>query len=145
MAYRYRSLGGGARSVVGYVIRHQVGKHKQALYSDTVPSFFTSPLHLHRFAPSPVKTQEHVPIMTSRVSYNSSILRGSSSGDLALLLQKPRKWTNKHLEVARVKTIGNITAEGLMGQEYVPLDGDPGIKKFDGTPIIYFDTVRPVA
>lgn len=59
------------------------------------------------------------------------MLPGSSSGDLALLLQKPRKWTLKHLEVARVKTSENITAEELMGQEYVPLDGDPGMKKSD--------------
>lgn len=66
--------------------------------------------------------------MTSCVLYNSSILPGSSSGDLALLLQKPRKWTHRHLEVAIVKINENTTAEELMGQEYVPLDGDPGMK-----------------
>lgn len=38
-------------------------------------------------------------------------------------LQKPRKWTSKHLETARIKVIGNVTAEKLF-REYVPDVGD---------------------
>lgn len=62
----------------------------------------------------------------SNMSHNASV-SASSSSDLALLLQKARKWTHKHLEAARVKISENVTMEDLLGQEYIPHDGDPGM------------------
>lgn len=62
----------------------------------------------------------------SNMSHNASVSAWSSS-DLALFLQKARKWTHKHLEAARVKISENVTMEDLLGQEYIPLDGDPGM------------------
>lgn len=49
-----------------------------------------------------------------------------STSDIAYLMQKPKKWTFKHLDAARAKVINNVTAEELFGQDYVPVDGDPG-------------------
>ena len=62
----------------------------------------------------------------SNMFHNAS-MSASSSSDLTLLLQKPRKWTHKHLEAARVKICENVTMEELLGQGYIPLDGDPGM------------------
>lgn len=42
-----------------------------------------------------------------------------------LLLQKPNRWTARHLEVARVRVIQDVSAAELLGDFY-PEDGDPG-------------------
>ncbi|OJJ33331.1 hypothetical protein ASPWEDRAFT_174740 [Aspergillus wentii DTO 134E9] len=68
--------------------------------------------------------------MASSILNNHSESKVSSPGDLPLLLQKPRKWTYKHLEVARVKLSENVTTEELLGQDYVPVDGDPEFETF---------------
>ncbi|KAJ9216734.1 hypothetical protein DTO166G4_1580 [Paecilomyces variotii] len=41
-----------------------------------------------------------------------------------LLLQKPNRWTARHLEVARVRVIQDVSAAELLGDFY-PEDGDP--------------------
>ncbi|KAJ9299282.1 hypothetical protein DTO271G3_2904 [Paecilomyces variotii] len=44
-----------------------------------------------------------------------------------LLLQKPNRWTARHLEVARVRVIQDVSAAELLGDFY-PEDGDPEFK-----------------
>lgn len=50
------------------------------------------------------------------------------SQDTSILLQPPRKWTNAHLGVARVKATKDVIAEHMLGHQYVPEDGDPGMR-----------------
>ncbi|KAJ9405040.1 hypothetical protein DTO045G8_7213 [Paecilomyces variotii] len=55
-----------------------------------------------------------------------------------LLLQKPNRWTARHLEVARVKVTQDASAAELLGDFY-PEDGDPGEKTCVIEPL-YFNT-----
>ena len=49
-----------------------------------------------------------------------------SVGGVRMLLQPPRKWTLKHLEVARLKLIDNALPAEIVG-DFVPKDGDAGM------------------
>lgn len=42
-----------------------------------------------------------------------------------MLLQRPSKWTPRHLEVAKLKATEDVPAAGIV-PDYVPKDGDPG-------------------
>lgn len=46
----------------------------------------------------------------------------------SILLQKAKRWTSQHLDVARVKTVDSLSAEEIFGTEYVPADGDTGMR-----------------
>lgn len=48
-----------------------------------------------------------------------------SSADISALLQSPKKWTSKHLDLLRVKLIENVSAAKLLG-DYAPKDGETG-------------------
>lgn len=43
-----------------------------------------------------------------------------------MLLQPPRKWTPKHLEVARVKVVQDVPPSGIVDGRFIPEDGDTG-------------------
>lgn len=45
-----------------------------------------------------------------------------------MLLQPPQKWTNSHLDVARVNATKDVAAEHMLGHQYVPVDGNPGMR-----------------
>lgn len=42
-----------------------------------------------------------------------------------MLLQRPSKWTPRHLEVANLKATEDVPAAEIVA-DYVPKDGDPG-------------------
>lgn len=43
-----------------------------------------------------------------------------------MLLEPPRKWTLKHLEVAKLKLLDNVFPAEIAG-DFVPKDGDAGM------------------
>lgn len=49
-----------------------------------------------------------------------------SLGEVRMLLESPRKWTLKHLEVAKLKLLDNVLPADIAG-DFVPKDGDAGI------------------
>lgn len=44
-----------------------------------------------------------------------------------ILLQSPRKWRSQHLEAANLKQTLEVPALELLGDTYVPEDGDEGL------------------
>lgn len=54
-------------------------------------------------------------------------LRDARSVDTLSLLQQPRKWMRKHLDVARLKAIQEAPASDVIPADYIPEDGDSGI------------------
>ena len=51
----------------------------------------------------------------------------TASPNASILLQKAKRWTSQHLDVARVKAMDSLSTEEIFGAEYVPADGDPGM------------------
>lgn len=51
----------------------------------------------------------------------------NTDNDASILLQKPRKWTATHLNVARVRATDRVTIEQILGSKYTPEDGGKGI------------------
>ena len=47
-------------------------------------------------------------------------------GEVRMLLEPPRKWTLKHLEVAKLKLLDNVFPAEIAG-DFVPKDGDAGM------------------
>ncbi|KAL1971029.1 hypothetical protein VTN77DRAFT_2863 [Rasamsonia byssochlamydoides] len=58
----------------------------------------------------------------------SSSSPAQSSAETLMLLQSPRKWTPRHLEVAKLKANEDVPAAGIVA-DYVPKDGDPEFEK----------------
>lgn len=54
-------------------------------------------------------------------NYNQSFKMNES----LLLLQKTDRWTSRHLEIARVRVVPDVSAVQLFG-DFCPEDGDPG-------------------
>jgi len=65
-------------------------------------------------------------------SKDVSSLQGPSSLDSSILLQRAKNWTARHLDVAKVKVIDNVSAEEMLGAEYVPSDGVPEFERVAG-------------
>jgi hypothetical protein len=62
-------------------------------------------------------------------SDGNSLTQGpQASPPIDILLQKPNRWSETHLQVARVKVTENVSIEELLGSEYVPIGGDQGNK-----------------
>lgn len=51
----------------------------------------------------------------------------NTDNEAPTLLQKPRKWTATHLNVARVRATDGVATEQILGSKYTPADGDKGI------------------
>lgn len=64
----------------------------------------------------------------NRTTFNFAKISAAapSVGGVRMLLQPPRKWTLKHLEVARLKLVDNALPAEIAGDFFVPKDGDAG-------------------
>ena len=55
----------------------------------------------------------------------------------SILLQRPHKWTDLHLEVGRIRATNGMTAKQILGAKYMPADGEPGMSPL---PFVYLLT-----
>lgn len=59
-------------------------------------------------------------------SQSRSSPQRASAAETLMLLQPPRKWTKKHLEVARVRMMLDVPPSGIVEDKFIPKDGDAG-------------------
>lgn len=51
-----------------------------------------------------------------------------------MLLHPPKKWTAKHLEVARVQVVHDVPPSEIVEDKFIPKDGDEGTG--DSSPLL---------